>query len=84
MQPDHVAVLKSLAEDSRPNGERCIHFATIMGATNLDRQRVRFICRHFARKGLAEFHNALWTDDGKPAGSGYCITHAGLHALPAN
>ncbi len=79
--PDHFAVLQCLAERTLPNGKRCIPFSPIMETTEFTRQRVRFICRALARKGLAEFFRALWTEDGEPAGSGYCITHNGYRAL---
>lgn len=55
-------------------------FAPIVADTRLDRKQVRRACRSLARKGLAQFGSALWTEDGEPAGSGYCITTAGIKA----
>ena len=42
---------------------------------------VRRTTRHLWRKGLVEFGRGLWSDDGMPKGSGYCITPAGRAAL---
>lgn len=73
--PDHAAVLKFLAENS--SEEACYSFGPIAEATGLDRVRVRFVCRLLRRRGLAEFYHGLWSADGAPAGSGYCISAAG-------
>ena len=43
----------------------------------LDRKAIRRACRSLARKGLAEYGKGLWSDDGEPAGSGYCAKRAG-------
>jgi hypothetical protein len=51
-------------------------FDTICGPTELGRKAVRRACRSLARKGLAEYCRGLWTEDGEPAGSGYCATRA--------
>jgi len=42
-----------------------------------DYSAVRRAVRTLARRGLAELHRALWTDDGRPAGSGYALTEKG-------
>jgi hypothetical protein len=78
MLADHKKVLKWLAENS--GEEACFPFQPIMKATRLSRQRVRFICRSLRRKGFAEFYSNLWSHDGEPAGSGYCISKAGREA----
>lgn len=75
MQPDHFKVLKALALFT--GRECCWPFEPICEATKLDRKRVRFVCRILRRQGYAEFYNALWNDDGQPAGAGYCISPAG-------
>ncbi len=81
MEKDHEKVLEFLAERTSP--EECYGFAPICEDTGLDRKRVRFICRMFARRGWAEFYSGLWNCDGKPAGSGYCISPAGMAAYQA-
>jgi hypothetical protein len=43
-----------------------------------ERKMIRRACRSLARKGLAEFHSALWSEDCKLGGSGYCVTGAGI------
>jgi len=62
----------------------CFPFAPIMKATGLDRPTVRRTCRLLKRKGLAEFHRGLWTDDGEMAGAGYSASPAGRQALDQN
>ena len=76
-------VLHLLREHSRPDGEWCVSFSTLSGEPrNSERTcEVRRIVRQLARKGLAEYHRGLFTDDGMICGSGYCVTRAGLTAL---
>jgi len=81
MLPEHRKVLEYLDQHTYEDGELCVPFAPICESTRLSRARVRFICRALRRKGLAEFHSALWTEEGYPAGAGYCISKAGVKAL---
>lgn len=82
MLAHHVRVLSALAENTRPYGEYCAHFKTICRESGIDDVRmVRRITRHLARKGFAEYHRGLWTDEGEVAGAGYCITPCGYSAL---
>lgn len=81
MEKDHEKVLEFLAERTSP--EACYGFAPMVEDTGLDRARVRYICRLFKRKGWVEFYAGLWDSDGKPAGSGYCISSAGMAAYQA-
>jgi hypothetical protein len=81
LEPDHEKVLDFLVNNTSEEG--CAPFAPICKATRLPRARVRFICRLFKRKGWAEFYSGLFDDDGKPAGSGYCVTKAGIAAWEA-
>lgn len=62
---------------SSPRAEMCLHFKTIQKYTGYDRRTVRLHVRRLARKGFAEYAKGLWTEDGYPAGAGYCITEAG-------
>lgn len=68
-------------------GEGCLSFAGVSERVEInhdelmDRAIIRRACRSLARKGLAEFHRGLWSDDGEPAGSGYGATKAGCDAL---
>jgi len=77
MTRDHVKVLRALDDLTRPGGEYCVPFAPLESETGLPRPRVRFICRHLARKGLAEFHAGLIDEDGEFCGAGYCISRTG-------
>ena len=73
--------LEALAELSQPNGEMCIWFINIQRETGYDRRTVRRYVRALAKKGLAEYHRGLWTEDGEMAGAGYCITDRGLEMV---
>lgn len=78
-----MAVLKVLHDDSRIDGEMCIGFSWIMGATilSMGRKEVRDACRSLRNKGLAQFVRGLMTEDGQVAGAGYCITMDGCAFL---
>lgn len=73
-------VLGFLSEYLDSDGS-CYSFAGIMAETSLDRRSVRLACRSLKRKGFAEFHKGLWSEDGEPAGSGYCATRPGAQYL---
>ena len=77
LRDDHMRVLRSLDEQSTPDGEWCIYFKHIEIDTGLDRKTVRRCCRYLAKRKLAEFHRLFSYDDGTVAGSGYCITQEG-------
>jgi DNA-binding IclR family transcriptional regulator len=80
----HRKVLEALNEEGCNVLEwNYLTFATISSRTKLDRQEVRRIARHLARKGFTEYGKGLWTQDGEPFGSGYRITEAGAAALEA-
>lgn len=67
-------VLRVLVEHDEMH---CQSFAVIAGESGVPRNKLRRAVRGLARKGFAEFHRALWTEDGDPAGSGYCGTTKG-------
>ena len=73
--------LEVLGERSYPHGEMCLWFQTIMDDTGYRRKEVRMHVRALAHKGFAEYYRGLWTEDGEPAGAGYCITKEGIAAL---
>ncbi len=73
--------LKALDEFTRPDGEFCVPFAPLERQTGFERRVVRRHVRGLARDGLAQYFKGLWTEDGEPAGAGYCITEAGVHLL---
>ncbi len=82
MRPHHVAVLTALETWTLPQGEMCMGFSPIAAESGInDVRTVRRIVRHLARKGYAEYHRGLCTEDGDFAGAGYCITRAGIEAL---
>ncbi len=70
---DCAKVLSFLCNDSG----WCFPFAPIMQDTGLDRASVRRACRLLKRKGLAEYHKGLWSEDGEMGGAGYCASEAG-------
>ena len=77
MSPNQAKCLKALNALTSPDGEMCVPFAPIQQRTKLDRKTVRRCVRALARRGLAAFHRPLWSDDGLPAGAGYCISRTG-------
>ncbi len=58
-----------------------VSFKPICRRTKLSRPVVRRICRHLARKGMAEYAKGMFNLDGEVAGAGYAITQAGHVAL---
>jgi hypothetical protein len=70
--------LATLSDMSLPWGEYCLSFRVIEIDAGMNRIDVKRSVRALARKGFAEFHNGLTTEDGSFAGAGYCITPAGL------
>lgn len=79
MLDTHRRVLEALAEGG--GDFPFFGFDALAAYSDLDRAHVRRIVRHLARKGLAQFGKGLWTEEGEPAGSGYCITDAGRAVL---
>lgn len=77
----HEKVLQALDELTEPSGDYCVGFSPLVLDCGMDRQAIRRVVRHFARKGWAEYYKGLLTEDGDLAGSGYCITHEGRAAL---
>lgn len=73
---ENMAVLKALHELTAPDW--AVPFVSIMRETKLTRPEVRRRCRYLRRIGLAEYHRALWSDDGEPRGSGYAVTRQGM------
>lgn len=69
--------LDALAGCTRPDGEMCVGFKRLEKLTELHRVDVRRSVRALARKGWAEFHKGLCTEDGEFAGAGYCISNEG-------
>lgn len=79
--PHHLRVLRMLAEMTRPDGELCVSFSRFAQRPGVERTEIRRVTRSLARKGLAEYHRGLITESGDLAGSGYCISRAGLAYL---
>jgi DNA-binding IclR family transcriptional regulator len=78
----HRKVLEALNEEGCDiDGFNYLTFATIAKRTEMDRQEVRRIARHLARKGWTEYGKGLWTEDGELFGSGYRITEDGAAAI---
>ena len=80
---DHLKCLDALDSTTCPGGT-CVHFIYLQERTGFDRPKVRRIVRSLARKGLTEYHRGLWSDEGRPAGAGYCITRKGIEVLKAS
>ena len=80
MNDNDKKCLVALDEISTPD-EVCCAFSPVIEKTGLNRREVRLAVRRLARKGLAEYHKGLWSEDGEPAGAGYCITFEGQDKL---
>lgn len=77
LPPHQRLVLQAMAERD-PRCEYGYHFATIESWTDLTRKQVSRACKALRRLGFVRFQRGMWTDDGAPAGSGYCVTKAGV------
>jgi hypothetical protein len=82
MKHKHIELLEALNCCTSPNGEHCVPFKVIQGSLAVvgehwEIKEIRRVVRHLKRKGMAEFHCGLWTDEGEVAGAGYCISKAG-------
>jgi DNA-binding MarR family transcriptional regulator len=75
LNDNEIKVLARLSAANEDFG--CYGFAALIRQTRLNRKVVRRACRSLARKGLAEFHRGLFTEDGLVAGSGYAATYQG-------
>lgn len=74
--PEHK-VLKALVSWYDFLGFHYVDFRTLSRQTKMRRRIVRLVCRALARKGLAEYSNGLFNDDGRVAGAGYAATAEG-------
>jgi hypothetical protein len=83
MTATDMIVLKVLTEVTDPPPDyKCLGFEGIAQYTPaVSIAVIRRSCRRLARLGLAEYHKGLWTEDGEPAGAGYCITAKGREAV---
>lgn len=66
----------SILNDRGYGGEFCLRMSNFID-DGMTRDMAVATCRSLRQRGLAEFHRGLWSEDGEPAGSGYCITEAG-------
>lgn len=60
------------------DGETSYYFRSIAKETGLGVEWVRVACRSLTDKGLAQYRNGLFCDDGSAAGSGYHATECGV------
>lgn len=77
-----LQVLRALVVGSE-HGEPgwCTPFAPLARRTRLPVAEVRRLCRALRRKGLTEYHSGLWSEEGQPAGAGYCASAAGFNLI---
>ena len=72
-------ILGALADKYAIDPDFCyMNFDGIARNAQVERSKVRRAVRSLARKGYASYLSGLWTEDGEPAGSGYCITETGF------
>lgn len=74
---EELKVLQVLYEVTDSWGEGCIPFSYMEDDTKLTRKEIAKACKSLREKDLAHFHRGLMDDDGKVAGSGYCISPNG-------
>lgn len=74
LNANEMKVLRFLVRQYSDVGAGFSHFAHIGKGVRLPRAEVRRACRSLKRKGLAEFKNALWYEDGGMYGAGYAAT----------
>ena len=78
MSPIEMQVLRALADHYEPRGNGMFfNFASLAVESEVPRSKIRRTVRSLARKGFAEYGKGLWTEDGRPAGSGYRCTDTG-------
>lgn len=71
-------VLKALVSHKDSfTGWSYVDFRTLSKQTKMPRKAVRVTCRALTRKGLAEYRNGLFNEDGQVAGAGYAATTEG-------
>ena len=78
---NELKVLQKLSEEFHPEEWRAYSFGPLERLTGLDRATVKRACRSLKKKGLAEFEQTLFDEDGVPAGAGYRATEAGAAYL---
>lgn len=72
MSLDTLKIIALLAAQDAYFG--VLDFDAISTRTGIERASVRNTCRRLKRDGVADFQRGCWTEDGRPAGSGYCIS----------
>lgn len=83
---EEARVLGALGHSREDFG--CYGFDDLALATGVDRKAVRRACRSLRERGLVEFHQTLWSEDGEMMGAGYGATKAGRdlanhdHSIP--
>lgn len=76
--PEHcVKIVKVLADQTDTWGEVCFYMRHIEEDTKLTRKEIVKACRTLRQLGYIEYIRGLMDEDGKVAGSGYCITSLG-------
>lgn len=73
----HMATLRYLYGHTATHGEHCVGFKPISRELAYPVEEVRKYVRFLAKHGYAAFFRGLMDDEGKCAGSGYCITPKG-------
>ena len=76
-----LPILRAL--DTVPEPGWCRNLGSICAMTGIPRELCRAVIRGLIDKGEARYHRGLWSEDGMPAGAGYCITEKGQMRPPA-
>ncbi|MES2753823.1 MAG: hypothetical protein V4659_04085 [Pseudomonadota bacterium] len=75
------AILSALLQAARPGEVWCLNLRGLHNQTALPKEVCRGVIRGLIDDQLAECRTGLWTDDGEPAGAGYCITGKGARLV---
>ncbi len=76
-----LSILRALGTVSEPGW--CRNLRSTSEMTGIPREVCRAIIRGLIDNGEAEYHRGLWSEDGMPAGAGYCVTIKGQQRAPA-
>lgn len=61
----------------------CYNLRHLSEALGVHREYIRAACHALRERRLVTYQRGIWTEDGRPAGTGYMLTEAGVKALAA-
>jgi len=73
------SIMDALNQVHEPGWCRNLHGLSEM--TGLPRETLRGLIADMRADGLVEYEKGLWSEDGLPAGAGYCLSDVGRKCL---